>query len=243
MSHELRPPLNAINGFSEIMVGEMFGPLGDRRYKEYCADILASGQHLLALINDILDMSKIEAGKMILHLETVDVAELAEDAVRLMRNRAETAGLMVSVHAPPDLPTIEADQRGLKQILLNLLSNAIKFTPPGGRVIVRAAVVEGAAGRRVRLSVTDTGIGIAADDIGRLAKPFEQIETQHSKTQQGTGLGLALTKALVELHDGVLSIQSEPGLGTTVSLTLPLRAPEQAAGRVSVDLASAVTMA
>ena len=243
MSHELRTPLNAINGFSEIMVGEMFGPLGDRRYKEYCADILASGQHLLALINDILDMSKIEAGKMMLHLETVDVAELAEEAVRLMRNRAETAGLMVSVSASPHLPMIEADQRGLKQILLNLLSNAIKFTPPGGRVIVRAAVVEGAAGPRVRLSVTDTGIGIAADDIGRLARPFEQIETQHSKTQQGTGLGLALTKALVELHDGTLAIQSEPGLGTTVSLTLPLRAPERSAGRASLDVTSAVTMA
>ena len=245
MSHELRTPLNAINGFSEMMVGEMFGPLGDRRYKEYSNDILTSGQHLLALINDILDMSKIEAGKMSLHIETVSVAELAEEAVRLMRNRAETAGLLVSVVAPADLPSLEADYRGLKQILLNLLSNAIKFTPPGGRVTVRAAALEGASGRRVRISVADTGIGIAPEDIGRLAKPFEQIETQHSKTQQGTGLGLALTKALVELHDGVLSIESEPGLGTTVSLTLPLH-PVAAGGppaKASVDVRSAVALA
>ena len=143
MSHELRTPLNAINGFSEMMVGEMFGPLGDRRYKEYSADILASGQHLLALINDILDMSKIEAGKMNLHLETVDVAEMAGEAVRLMRNRAETAGLLIKVLTPDDLPPLEADYRGLKQILLNLISNAIKFTPQGGRITVRAAEVQG----------------------------------------------------------------------------------------------------
>jgi two-component system, cell cycle sensor histidine kinase PleC len=245
MSHELRTPLNAINGFSEIMVGEMFGPLGDRRYKEYAADILSSGQHLLALINDILDMSKIEAGKMVLHIETLDVAELLEEAVRLMRNRAETAGLTVSVSAPDDLPTVQADFRGVKQILLNLLSNAIKFTPQGGRVRVRAEQIDGAMTPGVRISVIDTGIGIAPEDIGRLARPFEQIETQHSKTQQGTGLGLALVKSLVELHDGALFIESEPGLGTAVSFTLPLR-PLSARGapaKASVDLASAVALA
>ena len=226
MSHELRTPLNAINGFSEMMVGEMFGSLGDRRYREYAADILTSGQHLLALINDILDMSKIEAGKMSLHLETVDLAELAQEAVRLMRNRAETAGLEVSVAASDNLPTLEADYRGLKQVLLNLLSNAIKFTPQGGRVTVKLAEVEGLEASRLRVSVCDTGIGIAAEDLGRLARPFEQIETQQAKTQQGTGLGLALTKALVELHGGVLSIESEPGSGTAVSFTLPLRSAE-----------------
>ena len=235
MSHELRTPLNAINGFSEMMVGEMFGALGDPRYKEYSADILASGQHLLALINDILDMSKIEAGKMNLHLETVDVAEMAAEAVRLMRNRAESAGLLIKVIAPDDLPTLEADYRGLKQILLNLLSNAIKFTPQGGRITVRAALVEGGAGPRVRIGVTDTGIGIAPEDLGRLARPFEQIETQHSKTQQGTGLGLALTKALVELHEGVLDIASEMGVGTTVSFTLPLKPAVPAKARVEME--------
>ena len=245
MSHELRTPLNAINGFSEMMVGEMFGPLGDRRYREYAQDILTSGQHLLALINDILDMSKIEAGKMNLHLETVDVGELAEEAVRLMRNRAETAGLSVGVAVPADLPTLEADFRGLKQILLNLLSNAIKFTPQGGRVTVRAAEVESATGPAIRIGVSDTGIGIAPEDLGRLARPFEQIETQHSKTQQGTGLGLALTKALVELHDGVLTIESQPGLGTTVSFTLPVRPATAPAApvRASVDVGTAVALA
>ena len=239
MSHELRTPLNAINGFSEMMVAEMFGSLGDRRYAEYAADILTSGQHLLALINDILDMSKIEAGKMTLHLETVDAVELAQEAVRLMRNRADTAGLTLDVAASADLPTLEADYRGLKQILLNLLSNAIKFTPQGGRVTVKAAEAPGADGPRLRISVCDTGIGIAPEDLGRLARPFEQIETQHAKTQQGTGLGLALTKALVELHGGVLSIESEPGSGTAVSFTLPLRAAEPDWGRAERETVSA----
>ncbi len=242
MSHELRTPLNAINGFSEMMVGEMFGPLGDRRYKEYSADILASGQHLLALINDILDMSKIEAGKMTLHLEALDITELAEEAARLMRNRAETAGLLIQVISADSLPVIQGDYRGLKQILLNLLSNAIKFTPQGGRITVRVAQVQGSDGLRVRISVADTGIGIAPEDIGRLARPFEQIETQHSKTQQGTGLGLALTKALVELHEGVLSIQSEPGVGTTISFTLPLK-PVAAAQDPLQAMGHAVVMA
>ena len=239
MSHELRTPLNAINGFSEMMVAQMFGPLGDGRYREYAADILSSGQHLLALINDILDMSKIEAGKMSLHLERVDVFELAQEAVRLMRNRAETAGLAVEVVAADDLPTLDGDYRGLKQILLNLLSNAVKFTPQGGKITVRLVEVGGRDGRRLRVSVCDTGIGIAPEHLGRLARPFEQIETQHAKTQQGTGLGLALTKALVELHGGVLSIESEPGSGTAVSFTLPLRPAEPDWSRVQRETAAA----
>ena len=230
MSHELRTPLNAINGFSEIMAGEMFGPLGDRRYKEYSQDILNSGQHLLALINDILDMSKIEAGKMNLKFEPIHIEDVVEDAVRLMRNRAEAAGLDLSLNLP-ELPETDADYRAIKQVLLNLLSNAIKFTPRGGRVTVSAKVETAHAGnmtsdRRVRISVRDTGIGIAKDDLSRLAQPFEQIESQHSKTQQGTGLGLALTKSLVELHDGVLLMDSQPGQGTTVSFTLPVSASQ-----------------
>jgi two-component system cell cycle sensor histidine kinase PleC len=230
MSHELRTPLNAINGFSEIMSGEMFGPLGDRRYKEYSQDILNSGQHLLALINDILDMSKIEAGKMNLKFEPIHIEDVVEDAVRLMRNRAEAAGLDLSFNLP-DLPETDADYRAIKQVLLNLLSNAIKFTPRGGRVTVSARVETSHTGnmasdRRVRISVRDTGIGIAKDDLSRLAQPFEQIESQHSKTQQGTGLGLALTKSLVELHDGVLLMDSQPGQGTVVSFTLPVSASQ-----------------
>jgi len=221
MSHELRTPLNAINGFSEIMLREMFGPLGDRRYKEYSQDILSSGQHLLALINDILDMSKIEAGKMNLKFEAVTLEDVIEDAVRLVHNRAEASGLTINVNLPV-LPEIEADYRALKQVLLNLLSNALKFTPHGGNVTVFAELRGPGAGDRVRISVRDTGIGISAEDLTRLAQPFEQIESQHSKTQQGTGLGLALTKSLVEMHEGVLDMESQPGEGTTVSFTLPL---------------------
>jgi two-component system cell cycle sensor histidine kinase PleC len=223
MSHELRTPLNAINGFSEIMVGELFGALGDARYKEYAQDILNSGQHLLALINDILDMSKIEAGKMNLKFDPTDLRDVADDAVRLMRNRAETAGLQLVIDLP-DLPEIEADYRALKQILLNLLSNALKFTPRGGKVtIVGRPLRDGMGAECVRLGVQDTGIGISREDLDRLARPFEQVESQHSKTQQGTGLGLALTKSLAEMHGGSLQIDSEPGQGTLVSVILPMR--------------------
>ncbi|MBX9616717.1 MAG: PAS domain S-box protein [Caulobacteraceae bacterium] len=222
MSHELRTPLNAINGFSEIMAGEMFGPLGDRRYKGYAADILKSGQHLLSLINDILDMAKIEAGKMTLHYEPVSLTELCEEAIRLMRGKAEESGLTLVLNAPA-LPEIEADYRGLKQVMLNLISNAVKFTPEGGRITVS---VDRQGQGRVRIAVTDTGIGIAAEDLARLANPFEQVEGQHSKTTQGTGLGLSLTKALIELHHGRMVMESEPGLGTTVSFDIPVANPE-----------------
>jgi len=225
MSHELRTPLNAINGFSEIMSGEMFGPLGDPRYKGYAADILRSGQHLLSLINDILDMAKIEAGKLTLHYEPVSLKEIVDDAARLMRGRVEEAGLKLLVDAP-DLPTIEADHRGLKQVVLNLLSNAVKFTPEGGDIVVALSREDD---DRIRVAVTDTGIGIAAEDLARLARPFEQVEGQHSKTTQGTGLGLALTKSLIELHGGTLVLESMPGRGTTVSFDLPIRRPHQAA--------------
>jgi two-component system, cell cycle sensor histidine kinase PleC len=224
MSHELRTPLNAINGFSEIMTSELYGPLGDARYREYARDILSSGQHLLALINDILDMSKIEAGKMSLRFEPVSLEEIAEDALRLVRNRADTAGLTLSLDFVR-LPDVEADYRAVKQVLLNLLSNAIKFTPRGGSVRIRAERRDD----RIRMSVEDTGIGISAEDLERLARPFEQVESQHAKTQQGTGLGLALTKALVEMHGGLLELQSAPGQGTTASFALPIRRSRSAA--------------
>jgi two-component system cell cycle sensor histidine kinase PleC len=222
MSHELRTPLNAINGFSEIMVAEMYGPVGDPRYKDYARDILNSGQHLLALINDILDMSKIEAGKMNLRFEPVALEDVAEDALRLVRNRAEAAGLALRLDFS-DLPEVEADYRAVKQVLLNLLSNAIKFTPRGGLITVRAERRDDPLGERVRISVQDTGIGIPPEDLARLAQPFEQIESQHAKTRQGTGLGLALTKALVEMHGGLLDLRSAPGQGTSASFSLPVR--------------------
>ena len=226
MSHELRTPLNAINGFSEIMLAEMYGPLGDRRYVDYSKDILSSGQHLLALINDILDMSKIEAGKMSLRFEPISLEEVAEDAVRLVRTRAESAGLALSV-ALSELPDVQADYRAVKQVLLNLLSNAIKFTPRGGRIVIAGEQLEEG---RVKVSVRDTGVGIAPEDLARLARPFEQIESQLSKTQQGTGLGLALTKSLVELHGGALELTSAPGQGTTASFSLPVRQPQVKSG-------------
>lgn len=221
MSHELRTPLNAINGFSEIMAGELFGPLGHEKYKGYSADILKSGQHLLSLINDILDMAKIEAGKLTLHYEQVSLKEIVDDATRLMRGKIEEAGLKLVVDAA-EMPEIEADHRGLKQVVLNLISNAVKFTPEGGDIIVALSRLDD---DRVRLAVTDTGIGIAPEDLARLARPFEQVEGQHSKTTQGTGLGLALTKSLIELHGGELVMESEPGRGTTVSFDLPIRRP------------------
>jgi two-component system cell cycle sensor histidine kinase PleC len=226
MSHELRTPLNAISGFSEIMAAELFGPIGDK-YKGYAGDILKSGQHLLSLINDILDMAKIEAGKMTLHYEPVSLRTVCEDAVRLMRGKAEEADLKLSIQ-PGETPDIEADQRGVKQIMLNLISNAVKFTPAGGTVTLSLTPCKGPAGEdRVRIACADTGIGIAPKDLTRLARPFEQVEGQHSKTTQGTGLGLALTKALIEMHGGQLSIESEPGVGTVVSFDLPTQRPGQ----------------
>jgi two-component system cell cycle sensor histidine kinase PleC len=233
MSHELRTPLNAINGFSEIMVGEMYGELGDKRYVDYARDILNSGQHLLALINDILDMSKIEAGKMTLRFDPVSLEEVAEDAVRLVRNRAETAGLSLRIEFP-DLPEVEADYRAVKQVLLNLLSNAVKFTPRGGRIVVKADLRDDPRGQRVRVTVQDSGIGISPEDLARLAQPFEQIENQQAKTQQGSGLGLALSKSLVEMHGGLLDLKSAPGQGTAASFSLPVQqapaAPMRAVG-------------
>jgi len=217
MSHELRTPLNAINGFSEIMLREMFGPLGDERYTGYTKDILSSGQHLLELINDILDMSKIEAGKMTLQTEPTDAAELVEQCLRIVRGRAEEKHLQLHADVS-DLPEIELDPRAFKQVMINLVSNAVKFTPEGGHVTIRGFL----SGTAVAFQVTDTGIGIAAEDLPRLGRPFEQIESQHSKSYQGSGLGLALSKSLIELHGGSLAIDSKLGEGTTVSLVLPL---------------------
>jgi len=220
MSHELRTPLNAINGFSDIMKKEMFGPLGDPRYKEYVNDILFSGQHLLSLINDILDMSKIEAGKMTLNTEALQMSDMISQVIRIVRGRADENRLKL-VYEDQIMPEIEADPRAVKQILLNLTTNAIKFTPEGG--VVTIAVEAKSAGLIIRVS--DTGIGISEEDIERLAQPFEQIDSQHSRKHEGTGLGLALSKSLVELHGGNFKIQSVVGQGTTVIFTLPNKPP------------------
>jgi two-component system cell cycle sensor histidine kinase PleC len=205
------------------MAGEMFGPVGHEKYRGYAIDILKSGQHLLSLINDILDMAKIEAGKMTLHYEPVSLKEVCDDAILLMRGKAEDSGLTLILNAP-DLLEIDADYRGLKQVMLNLISNAVKFTPEGGKITV-AFARQGQD--RVRVAVSDTGIGIAADALSRLAQPFEQVEGQHSKTTQGTGLGLALTKSLIELHRGEMTMTSQLGVGTTVSFDLPMKRPAE----------------
>jgi two-component system cell cycle sensor histidine kinase PleC len=204
------------------MKKEMFGPLGDPRYKEYVNDILFSGQHLLSLINDILDMSKIEAGKMTLYHEIMQMDDMIQQVIRIIRGRAEDNRLKLIYDAKP-LPEIEADPRAVKQILINLMTNAIKFTPEGGAV--SCEVTPNSAGLIVKIS--DTGIGIAQEDIDRLAKPFEQIDSQHSRKHEGTGLGLALSKSFVRLHGGNFRIESEIGQGTSVIFTLPNKPEEQ----------------
>lgn len=236
MSHELRTPLNAINGFSDIMKKEMFGPLGDSRYKEYVSDILFSGQHLLSLINDILDMSKIEAGKMTLNADELQISEMISQVLRIVRGRAEESRLKL-VYDNVDIKTIEADARAVKQVLLNLITNAIKFTPEGGTV--RVETIAKQAG--IIIKVHDSGIGISKENLNRLAKPFEQIESKHSKQHEGTGLGLALSKSLVELHGGNFLMESEPGVGTVVTFTLPNSPPEKKPAADEHEVASEIT--
>jgi signal transduction histidine kinase len=217
VSHELRTPLNSILGFSEIMTKEMFGPIGSRAYRDYADDIHQSGALLLELITDILDMSKIEAGKYELREERVDPAQLAAAVLRIIRERAESAGLTVRLEVEEGLPPVWADQRALKQILLNLLSNAVKFTPQG-EIKLR---VERATDGTVRFSVCDTGIGIAPADIPRAMAVFGQVDGALNRKYEGTGLGLPLSKALTEMHGGRLDLQSEPGIGTVVTVQLP----------------------
>jgi two-component system cell cycle sensor histidine kinase PleC len=218
MSHELRTPLNAIIGFSEIMESGMFGPLGADRYHEYCNDIHTSGQYLLDVINDVLDMSKIEAGRIRLDFEELDLDTLLADAMRVVTARAQDKRLTVKSRIAPAL-RLHADRRALKQVALNLLSNAVKFTPEGGRILVRGRQ----SGECAILSIMDTGIGIAPEALAKLGRPFEQVESQLTKSHQGSGLGLAIAKSLVELHGGRMRIRSILGRGTMVVVRLPLQ--------------------
>ncbi|HEU4662178.1 MAG TPA: ATP-binding protein [Pseudolabrys sp.] len=217
MSHELRTPLNAIIGFSEIMQSGMFGPLGAEKYKEYCSDIHQSGQYLLEVINDILDMSKIEAGRIRLCIEELELDKLLAEAMRVISGRADDKHLLVQADIDSGL-RLSADRRALKQIVLNLLSNAVKFTPARGQIKVRGH----AAGGFVRIAIMDTGIGIPTDALAKLGRPFEQVESQLTKSHQGSGLGLAIAKSLTELHGGVMRIRSAPGRGTIVVVKLPI---------------------
>ncbi|HUK06699.1 MAG TPA: PAS-domain containing protein [Stellaceae bacterium] len=217
MSHEFRTPLNAIIGFSDVLVGQLFGTLGDARYADYARDIRDSGLHLLNLINDVLDVAKIEFGKVEITDETVDFGAVVDSCVRLMRERAETAGVKLRVELAPELPALRGDSRRLKQILINLLSNSVKFTPGGGSITISAT----ADPRGFRVCVSDTGIGIAPEDLETALSPFGQIDSRLARKYQGTGLGLPLTKAMTELHGGTLELRSSPGQGTAATVFLP----------------------
>jgi two-component system cell cycle sensor histidine kinase PleC len=218
MSHELRTPLNAIIGFSELMETELFGPLGSPRYEEYAGDINSSGKYLLGVINDILDMSKIEAGHFSLEREEIDLNPLISETVRVISLQAAEKSISVETHIG-DAMTLDADRRAIKQIVINLLSNAVKFTGEGGRILVRARKVAGA----MMLSIEDNGCGIPKDALNKLGKPFEQVQNQFSKNHTGSGLGLAISRSLAQLHGGALKIRSREGIGTIVSVRIPAR--------------------
>mgnify|MGYP003977924993 CR=1 FL=1 len=218
MSHELRTPLNAIIGFSDVIKSEIMGPVGNRQYTDYARDINSSGQHLLALINDILDLSKAEAGKLVLSEDNFDLDDSLGSALRIIDPLAQKKGLIINVDLVENLPPLLADERRFKQILLNLLSNAVKFTPASGQITVAICISK--TGNLV-VSVQDTGIGISAEDLPSILEEFSRVENDQTRSIEGTGLGLPLTKLLIEAHGGQLSIESKYGEGTTVNFCLP----------------------
>ncbi len=216
VSHEVRTPLNSIIGFAELMLQERFGPIGNRRYTGYVEDIHQSGLYALSLLNDLLDISKIEAGKFELNFTAVDVAESVEDCVASLQPLAKRARILLRTSLGPDLPAVVADPRRLKQILLNLLTNAIKFTKEGGQVIVSGSMIAG----ELRLRVHDNGLGMTKDEIAFAMQPFHQLDTAPRK-QTGTGLGLPVTKALVDANRARLVLTSEPDIGTSADVIFP----------------------
>jgi PAS domain S-box-containing protein len=217
MSHELRTPLNAIIGFAEVIKDEMFGPIGLAKYADYAKDIHNSGRHLLDLINDILDLSKLEAGKLELHDDEISLRRAVEECLTLIRNRADKSDVLLATEIEPRLAKLRCDERAVKQMLLNFLSNAVKFTPAGGTVTTRVRrVPEGVA-----ISVSDTGIGMSEADIQIALSAFGQVDSKIARQHQGTGLGLPISKSLIELHGGTLSVSSRPGKGTTMTAIFP----------------------
>ncbi len=219
MSHELRTPLNAIIGFSEIIESQFMGPLGEPRYLEYVTDIHRSANHLLEIINNILDISKIEAGRLELHEESIEVGKLLDSCINLIRERALRHGVSLEVHADDTLPLLLADATKLRQILINLLSNAVKFTPEGGHVTVSAYLD---SDNQTAVKIADTGIGMTEDELELAMEPFGQVDSDLARRFEGTGLGLPLSKALVDLHGGRLVLTSEQGVGTTALVTFPV---------------------
>jgi len=216
VSHEVRTPLNSVLGFTELMLQERFGPIGNDRYKGYVEDIHQSGLYALSLLNDLLDISKIEAGKFELDFTAVEVPELVEDCVNSLQPLAKRSRIVLRTSLADKLPCIVADPRRLKQILLNLLTNAIKFTKEGGQVIVSGTMVDG----ELRLRVRDNGVGMTKDEIAFAMQPFHQLDTAPRK-QSGTGLGLPVTKALVDANRARLVLTSEPGVGTSADVVFP----------------------
>jgi signal transduction histidine kinase len=214
----LRTPLNAVIGFSEVLGERYFGELNEKQ-AEYVTDIHSSGRHLLSLINDILDLAKIEAGRMELEVAEFDLPAALENAMTLVKERAQRHGIRLSLSTDPALGAFRGDERKFKQIMLNLLSNAVKFTPEGGSVAVAARPFDSA----LEVSVADTGVGIAAEDQETVFEEFKQVGRDYTRKAEGTGLGLALTKRFVELHGGSIRLQSAPGKGSTFTFTLPIR--------------------
>ncbi len=218
MSHELRTPLNAIIGFSEVIETEILGPLGVSKYGEYARDIRMSGKHLLGLINDILDLARIEAGKSEMQDQLLELGEVIDGCLRLVRIRAEEGGVTLMTDPPAQPLPLLADELKLSQIMMNVLSNAVKFTPKEGIVTTRWFLTEEGA---IQIIVSDTGIGIKAEDLDRVLNPFVQVESAFERHHHGTGLGLPITKGLAELHGGTFTLESELGVGTRAIITLP----------------------
>ncbi len=216
-SHELRTPLNAVLGFSEILATEMFGPLQNARYREYARIIHDSGNHVLSLVNDLLDLAKLDAGKLELRIEPVQVLKIVIDCVRSIETQATRDHIGVSIHVHDGIDRIFGDDKRLRQMVLNLLSNALKFTPVGGEIVIDAF----RRGGGIAIAVSDTGIGIKAEDIPKVLEPFGQVDGALSRKHAGTGLGLPLTRELAELHGGSLTVESRVNRGTTVTITLP----------------------
>jgi signal transduction histidine kinase len=218
MSHEFRTPLNAIIGFAQVLRDEMFGPLGSERYTGYVEDILESGEHLLELVNDILDLARADAGRMELEESVIDLTILVTQSLRFVRDRAARERIALETRLPRSLPRVLGDNRRLRQLLLNLLTNAVKFTDHGGRIVVEAERLEDGA---IALRITDSGIGMTHDDIVVAMEPFGQAQRRRRGRLEGTGLGLPIARRIAEIHDGTLTIDSTPGQGTTATLTLP----------------------
>jgi len=218
MSHELRTPLNAIIGFSEILTGQLFGQMQNDRYLEYAKDINDTGQHLLTVLNDLLDISRIEAGFLTLDENVIDPQQMMRSCARMLNEKVSAANLTLNLNIPPDLPALFGDETRLRQVVINLLTNAVKFTPSGGTISASVNIIDDGG---LEITIMDTGVGISEHDLERVMEPFQQAEQNLSRRYGGVGLGLSLARNLTELHDGTITLESEPGIGTLARMRLP----------------------